>query len=660
MRTHLEKQFDFLLRALFLLFVFIIPFKFGVPYLEQESFLFPYSLGEWFLLPYWPIEFFVFISISLFLIWMLKTALNPRMLWNLPLTLFLLFMILVFLGCLTSVYPYASKLIFFQFLSYFLLFFLAVQLTYKNESFLKLTCFVVLFSGVLIALFGIYQHYWGLQDTLEWIQNGKGGEPVHYNVISRLSGGRVFSTFIYPNSLAGYLLLILPLSFAAVYFRNKITLNQWILFLGLLLASAFSFLFIMNVNHVMAWVLTPLGILLFPMTLLLCLGFTFSKGGIAAALLAAILILVWQVKKIKGKVIWVLVSLAGLSAVFIFLNKDFIFHRLQMSTLMYRIDYWKAALGMFAGREFFGSGLGTFGVLYPTFKPLHAQDTQLAHNDFMQLIVETGLCGFLFLLSIFCLLFYATFIKKNGKGLFHVSFAVAFLAVFIHHFADFDLYISGIGGIEWILFGILTLQVLPVRTMSLSSFISKTGLVLAGVLFVFAQTELIYQLKAKKAFDMARQYLELKKPEKAMDWIDKAISKQRDNAHYYFLKGQIHKALADPKSAIFSFKTAAQINPYWAPPYILQTQYWLGEWKREPSEKNLSELLTVWKKGVNLMPSKVEERVKLALFLEKIGHLEEALIEYRAVLGKQPDNKEIQNKCRVLGQKLNSYFKDQA
>ena len=60
---------------------------------------------------------------------------------------------------------------------------------------------------------------------------------------------------------------------------------------------------------------------------------------------------------------------------------------------------------------FFGWGLGTFSTVYPSFRSFYSKfEVNEAHNDFLQLLVETGVVGFA-LMTVFLVLVF-----RNGMN----------------------------------------------------------------------------------------------------------------------------------------------------------------------------------------------------------------------------------------------------
>ncbi|MEJ2745201.1 MAG: hypothetical protein P8123_05885, partial [bacterium] len=71
-------------------------------------------------------------------------------------------------------------------------------------------------GAILVSMYGLYQYFCGLSETrafLSAMQNGDRSDAF----MSRVSSNAVFSTFFYPNALAGYLIIIIPFA-ASIFF----------------------------------------------------------------------------------------------------------------------------------------------------------------------------------------------------------------------------------------------------------------------------------------------------------------------------------------------------------------------------------------------------------------------------------------------------------
>lgn len=66
------------------------------------------------------------------------------------------------------------------------------------------------------------------------------------------------------------------------------------------------------------------------------------------------------------------------------------------TTVSLRFSYWAGAFKMAADHWLTGVGLGNFGLAYPPYQPLGGGDSKQVHNDYLQLLCETGLVGLVF------------------------------------------------------------------------------------------------------------------------------------------------------------------------------------------------------------------------------------------------------------------------
>ena len=112
-----------------------------------------------------------------------------------------------------------------------------------------------------------------------------------------------------------------------------------------------------------------------------------------------------------------------------------------------RLTIDRDALKMFAQKPVLGWGLGTFPEIYPQFSSLSTNlQVGMAHNDYLQLLVETGVLGFATMLWCLLTLFRSAFKKLKHSG-FDANIAVTLAAILgvsgilVHSFVDFNLQI---------------------------------------------------------------------------------------------------------------------------------------------------------------------------------------------------------------------------
>ncbi len=71
------------------------------------------------------------------------------------------------------------------------------------------------FAAVLVV--GFQQHFGGLEAVRQQVLNQPGAEQMPADYLRRLATGRIFATLVYPNALAGAILLLLPVLTVAVW-----------------------------------------------------------------------------------------------------------------------------------------------------------------------------------------------------------------------------------------------------------------------------------------------------------------------------------------------------------------------------------------------------------------------------------------------------------
>ncbi len=283
---------------------------------------------------------------------------------DVPLTLLFIF---ILLSIFRSVNLNRSVLFFYHFFAAFLLFYLVVNAV-KIEKTVILLLSVMVAVAVIVSLYGIFQYFIGFDITREYVKAHPGFATGTAAFQSRLESNKVFSTFVYSNALAGYLLMLFPVT-AGLFFTVSFKKRLW-LFLALLLQLYALFLTRSKAG---------LGILLVLIIVYTALygfvrGWEFLKGHSRRFLILFLLLLV-------------------LGGSFLAVNSGF--REAVYKSLEVRIDYWKAAVQMIKSRPLLGFGPDCFGSVYAKYKLAGAEDVQLAHNNYIQMWTDSGIFAFL-------------------------------------------------------------------------------------------------------------------------------------------------------------------------------------------------------------------------------------------------------------------------
>jgi O-antigen ligase len=122
------------------------------------------------------------------------------------------------------------------------------------------------------------------------------------------------------------------------------------------------------------------------------------------------------------------------------------------------------ALRIFAQRPLMGWGLGVFGVIYPSFSSLSTNlKVGMAHNDYLQLLVEMGAVGFVILLWFLVALFRSALRKLNhASSTTNAAVTLAALlgvsGILVHSLVDFNLQIPANATLFYVLCVIAAMQ----------------------------------------------------------------------------------------------------------------------------------------------------------------------------------------------------------
>jgi O-antigen ligase len=104
-------------------------------------------------------------------------------------------------------------------------------------------------------------------------------------------------------------------------------------------------------------------------------------------------------------------------------------------------------LRMLAKKPFLGWGLGTFPIVYPEFRSFYTTFfVNQAHNDYLQLLVETGVAGFSIAVWFLVLVFRRAASKlenwtETASGAMTVAALLGCVGILVHSFLDFNLQI---------------------------------------------------------------------------------------------------------------------------------------------------------------------------------------------------------------------------
>lgn len=309
-----------------------------------------------------------------------------------PFTLaFLSFFLFASISAVVAPVSTEAVMVLIRFAGYFLLVFVTGR-SVKSKSELDKIIVLMVFAGVVSAVYGIYQY-------------AQPGENTFYDYSMKAAGGsnavRVSSTFGNPNFYAEYLVLLIPIA-VALFLTSRNPLRKT-------LAGAAVVLFTGNL------------ILTYTRGSWLAVG-----GGMA---LMSVIASAWF--------IWVYLISFGLSILF---NPGIAARVISISdiaegTAAFRIRLWNIAMGIIRDHPLVGVGIGNF---YEAFTGYVFKQPELsvgwvtygAHNSYLTVWAETGIFGIVSFIAVILvslkLGIYLTNVKRGDRYMFW--FSLAFLS----------------------------------------------------------------------------------------------------------------------------------------------------------------------------------------------------------------------------------------
>lgn len=474
---------------------------------------------------------------------------------------------LVQLAAPTSLYPRGTRGALVLGSAYVALFALVVS-TVRTESEIRRLTLALIVTGFGVALFAILQKY-------AW--NGK-----IYWLRTVAAGGSPTGPFVNRNHFAGYMEMLIPLAvgytvseFAGApamgdtawrRFVDRLTherSNRFVLLLFMTL--------VMSASLVLS--LSRAGIVSFIAALVLIgavlgLGRTAKRWALLPVALAALL----------------LISLAWFGLGPLIDRYRTLMDLPDDRSMTGRVAVWKDAVKIAEDHPYMGSGPGTFGAVFPEYKTVpDPVFYEHAHNDYVQLLAETGTVGFG--LGLGTLGFLGGFLLAGGRARRNprarallLGVATGMAAILIHGLSDFNFHIPANAALFAVLSGLAWNLARPERPEPATAPASGGRRPAAAVAGLLAVGLLIEQTTAALAAD--RKYrcgLELEKAGKldpAAEDYRRAIGWDPSHPLYHMALGGLYERLyAGGDASVLpaarsEFERAAALGPTMAEPRL--------------------------------------------------------------------------------------------
>jgi hypothetical protein len=267
------------------------------------------------------------------------------------------------------------------------------------------------FSYMLFT--GFDQHNGGLEATRKAFYAQPDWQTYPKEFLLKIETNRIFATLVYPNALAGAIILFLP----ALLWKLWTLTERWPRILRMTVGGLFGYLAIAD------------------------LYWTGSKGGwlIALVLLGVLLLHLHLPKKIKVALV-ISALVVGASA---FAIKFAAYFKKGAPSIGARFNYWEAAAQNAIQHPLLGTGPGTFQTVFAKVKKPEEEMAKLVHCDYLQQATDSGIPAFLAFFAFFvaCLI---TLYRYSQKSMLHFLLWLGLFGYAIQSFIEFGLYIPAL------------------------------------------------------------------------------------------------------------------------------------------------------------------------------------------------------------------------
>lgn len=374
------------------------------------------------------------LTLGVMALWAMRLWIGPgaKLLWPPICWAVLAFMIYAIVRYLKADIEYPARDELTRVLVYGFLFFAILNNLHRQESIQAITTTLV-FLGMCISMYAVWQyltksaHVWNLTSPYT---------------------GRAGGTFIYPNHLAGFLEMLIPLGLCQVLIGRS--------------------------GHVLKIVLGYACVVM-----LAGIVVTLSRGGWLVTgvmlLVLSIVLMTQRDYRIQGAVLLTVLMVAMVAAV-----PRFQAMQQRTRTMMaghktddMRFSIWQPALKIWRDNFWWGVGPGLFDYRFPEYRP---SDVQLrpykVHNDYLNTLVDWGLAGAVLVAVPWTLMYWGVFKcwrtvrggrddfarKKSNKFAFLVGSSLGLLAILLHSFLDFNMQLPAIAILAVTFMALLTSQ----------------------------------------------------------------------------------------------------------------------------------------------------------------------------------------------------------
>ena len=357
------------------------------------------------------------LTLGVMALWALRFWINarPQLLWPPICWAVVAFVIYAIVRYCQADIEFVARQELIRILVYAFLFFAILNNLHRQEAGRIITLTLV-FLGMAISFYAAYQFL--TKSTGVW------NLPIRYP-------GRGSGTFVYPNALAGFLEMLVPLGLSHVLLGRLSHVTK--IFLGY--AS---------------------------LAMVAGVGVTLSRGGWAVTgmvLMVFCVVLLFQ-RHYRIQALLMLGVLLAIGA-FTIPKARIMQQRIQSTFLSGRADdlrlaVWQPAIRMWQDHFWWGAGPAHFDYEFPQYRPVEIQARPVwAHNDYLNTLADWGVAGLALVASAWTLLYWGVFKgwkfvrgapddfarKTSNRFAFSVGASLSLLAILLHSAVDFNMQI---------------------------------------------------------------------------------------------------------------------------------------------------------------------------------------------------------------------------
>lgn len=319
-----------------------------------------------------------------------------------------------------------------------------------------------------------------------------------------------------------------------------------------------------------------------------------------------------------------------------------------------RFAIWINTLGMVRDHPLLGVGIGNFQFNYPLYAHRVVKDPSFsaevtakeAHNDYVQLLAESGILGFgafLWILTLLARRFW--FVLTRAEDGFPVVLVIGFslLALLLEAFWDFPFQHPVPIAFFWIFSGFLWAFHHPGENTE-ERFRPALAKAIIGVLAVTAALFFAWTVSALRGelyFSRGAFAFSDGRIDEAKAALNKATKINPYNYRYHFLHGLLLIRMQNYSTAIEEIRQTLLLNPY----YINAINN-LGV--AYSSAGRVAEAVRAWETALKIWPDHAEPHHNLALVYYHSGQHEKALAHLRELQRLRPSDPKVKEQIKII------------